>query len=164
MVLRSSLLLSIVCLCVLLCAVGVSADTRTTPVEVENTPTVKVDATDNTVKAQQSGTWSVGISPSLNTVQTQITGQMYQPWTTNQVIADGGSISWESPQLTGYREARVVITTNNPYPNAESIGRFPGTDRIDDLGVVQLWHSRSGHRYAGQLRRRGLTPALSLSP
>jgi hypothetical protein len=138
MVLRNSLLLSVVCLCVLLCAVGVSAQTRTTPVEVENTPTVKIDATDNTVKAQQSGTWSVGISPSLNTVQTQITGQMYQPWTTAQVIANGGYISWESPQCTGYREARVVIITNNPYPTLKVWIGFRGPDGLMTVGTCSF--------------------------
>ena len=139
MVSRNTLSLSIVCLCaLLLCAVGVSAQTRTTPVEVENTPTVKVDATDNTVKAQQSGTWSVGISPALNTVQTQITGQMYQPWTTTQVIPDGGFISYESPQLTGYREARVAVFTNNPSPNLKVWIGFRGPAGLNTVGTCSF--------------------------
>jgi hypothetical protein len=136
---KSSLLFSIVCLCVLLlCAVGVSAETRTTPVEVENTPTVKVDATDNTVKAQQNGTWSVGISPALNTVQTKITGQMLQPWTTTQVIPDGGFISYESPQLAGYREARVAIFTNNPSLNLKVWIGFRGPAGLLTVGTCSF--------------------------
>ena len=52
---------------VLCCAAH--AATRTTPVEVFNVPTVKFDPTGNTVKAEQSGTWSVGLDTTANTVK-----------------------------------------------------------------------------------------------
>jgi hypothetical protein len=48
---------------------GLLAATRTTPVEVFNVPIVKFDPTGNTVKAEQIGTWTVGLSTSANTVK-----------------------------------------------------------------------------------------------
>jgi hypothetical protein len=95
------------------CQVVVIAQTRTTPVEVQNSPVVKIDSTTNEVKAQQNGTWNVGISSTANTVSTPASTQMFQCWETDQVILSGGSISWNSPNLAGYREARCVMMSGN---------------------------------------------------
>jgi len=42
---------------------------RSTPVEVINAPTVRFDPSGNLVKAEQSGTWTVGLLSSANTVK-----------------------------------------------------------------------------------------------
>jgi hypothetical protein len=54
----------IIALCMLLAAVAAQAQTRTTPVEVVNL--IGIDPAANTVKAQQSGLWSVGIQGTLD--------------------------------------------------------------------------------------------------
>ena len=63
-----AILILITLVCVLSCSTMSFAQTRTTPVEVENTPTVKIDGTANTVKVDPSGN-TVKIDPAYNTVQ-----------------------------------------------------------------------------------------------
>ena len=63
-----TILILITLVCVLSCSTMSFAQTRTTPVEVENTPTVKIDGTANTVKVDPSGN-TVKIDPTGNTVQ-----------------------------------------------------------------------------------------------
>lgn len=53
----------------ILVGLAAQAETRTTPVEVFNVPLVKFDPTGNTVRAEQSGAWNVGLNTSANTVK-----------------------------------------------------------------------------------------------
>jgi hypothetical protein len=146
MSLRNTLSLSIVCLCVLLlCAVGASAQTRTTPVEVENTPTVKIDAIDNAVRAQQGGTWNVGILSAQNTVKSPTQSAMYQCWTTDQVIANGATLDWSSWDLAGYKEARVILLSNSASPSLKASVYFVGpAGYAQSIGWVTFYPSSVG--------------------
>ena len=58
----------IMLICTAACSTPSFAQTRTTPVEVKNTPAVKIDQTGNTVKVDPSGN-SVKIDPTANAVQ-----------------------------------------------------------------------------------------------
>ncbi len=88
---------------------------RTTPVEVRNEPVVKLDPTNNTVNAQQSGTWSVGIDSSANLVSERPRHYVGRLWDSDRVVAPGPSILLSvAVCLDNYREVRAVIKTTQP--------------------------------------------------
>ena len=130
----------------LLCTVaaGVHAQTRTTPVTIFEVPTVKFDPTGNTVQAQQSGVWSVGISPTDNTVKTQAASAIYQCWTTDQVLASGESISWYSPDLSGFTEARVMLLSNSAHPDLKATTSFVGPSSTVSIGACTFYPGTVG--------------------
>lgn len=78
---------------------GLFAQARTTPVTVSNTPTVKVDASANTVK----------IDPGSNVVASPALSKTVQLWAAQQVIPVNGTLDGPSINCSGYREIRVVI-------------------------------------------------------
>lgn len=142
-------------LCVTLDATMCSAQTRTTPVEVENTPTVQ---------SQQNGTWSVGITgtpnvavtntPSVSVTNTpsvsvsnsptvkidSVTNTISAPtltkgvklWTTDPTFS--GSSNSISFNCSGYREVKVVIKVSSALTNPENLKVFPEYDGIPSGG------------------------------
>ncbi|OFX16082.1 MAG: hypothetical protein A2Z18_05295 [Armatimonadetes bacterium RBG_16_58_9] len=143
---RSSFVVAAVCLAALLPS-QVWAEGRTTPVEVKNP--VSIDATSNTVKAEQSGSWTttvagtpavaqsgawnvgisgtpnmnvantptVNISSTNNTVAAPTVWQKVQPWTTDQVLADGQFTTSPFIQTAGYKEFRACIGSSSSSAN-----------------------------------------------
>lgn len=140
-----------VTVCVLLVPAAIAAP-RTTPVTVENTPsvsifnvpTVRFDPTGNTVKAEQSGTWSVGISTSANTVKAPTQSQMFQCWSTDQVVPDAGSVTWHSPDLSGYKEARALLFANSALPSLKLSVAFVGPVSTNSVGWCTFYPGSVG--------------------
>lgn len=125
---------------------------RTTPVTVENSPnvsifnvpTVKFDPTGNTVKAEQSGAWSVGISSSANTVKTPTQSQMIQCFPVDQVITSGNFVIWSAGNLQGYREARVALFSSSAHPAVTVDVVFDGPVHRYKMGTANFLQPSQG--------------------
>ena len=143
------------------CVSAVSAQTRTTPVTVQNTPsvsifnvpTVKFDPTGNMVQSQQSGAWTVGINPAQNTVNavaTQagtwnvgITGTPmvkanYSKVTLfagyNAVLAYNERVDTLPIDCRGFKEMRIIINYDGMGLIVGVSAKGPGGDSYYDLG------------------------------
>lgn len=111
-------------------------------VAVSNSPTVKIDATTNTVKATQSGTWNVGVTGTVavsgtptvsvtntpnvsvsnspvvkidslqNVVSAPTKGNAVQLFSTNQVMPTGTQVTSPAFNCSGYKEMRFVIESD----------------------------------------------------
>lgn len=133
------------------CAFG---QARTTPVEVKNpvsinatNNTVKalIDPLGNTVKAEQSGNWTVAVSgtpnvavantPSVNvansvkidatanTVKTSAKSDCRCFWSVDQPITAGGNVSSGQIDCSGYKEMRVMISLAYPIPGGLDLSK-----------------------------------------
>lgn len=128
--------------CVISLACASVAQTRTTPVEVENSPTVKIDASANLVRSEQNGEWAVEVigTPSVNVagmpavdvnphpvtqggewnvglvgtppVATPTVSKGLRLWTSDQVLPQNTQTFSASIDCAGYREVKVVISFN----------------------------------------------------
>jgi hypothetical protein len=76
---------------------------RTTPVEVTNDPTVKIDSTQNTMK----------IDPANNVVAAPTQSKTILPWASDQTVAAGGWLYTSTIDCRGYKELRVVLKANS---------------------------------------------------
>jgi hypothetical protein len=132
---KMRLLIALVVGCALAFSTASFAQTRTTPVEVQNSPVVKVDTTQNRVKAEQYGPWQVEIvgtpgvsvsnSPTVkidsntNTVSapTLSSGVRLFAGATPIVMAAPSTLSSVSFDCKGYREVRVVIKFSTSAPH-----------------------------------------------
>jgi len=77
--------------------------TGTPGVNVANSPVVRIDASQNTVK-----------SPTLS--------NYVQLWTSDQTVAVGGSLSSPNIDCTGYREVRIILlATTDGYTESDRI-------------------------------------------
>ncbi|MDH7601800.1 MAG: hypothetical protein QHI38_06605 [Armatimonadota bacterium] len=94
---------------------------RTTPVEVKNEPVIRIDPTSNTVKAQQDGTWSVGIAPSANTVSEQPRYDVRRLWSETTTVPAGWTCPSSMVFLEGYREVRVLLMTTASLSNPSDL-------------------------------------------
>lgn len=95
----------LLCMC-LICSVVIPsmalAQTRTTPVEVENTPTVEISSTNNLV-------------------QTQVKSLKVSPLTTSLTVAANSYAYIPDVSCSGYKEARIVIFSSILYTVAQEI-------------------------------------------
>lgn len=116
--------------------------TNTPNVSVSNSPTVKIDATTNTVKATQNGTWNVGVSGTVavsgtptvsvtntpnvsvsnspvvkidslqNVVSAPTRAHTVQLFSANQVMPTGTQVVSPSFSCSGYKELRFLIDSD----------------------------------------------------
>lgn len=106
-------------LCVLLSSSMLMAQTRTTPVEVSNIPTVD-------------------ISTANNLVQTQVKSLKVSPLTTSLSIAPNSSAALPDISCIGYKEARIVLYSNIAYTVAQEITVKFYYDSVP-LGMMPWW-------------------------
>lgn len=147
-------LFNIVCILLASVVLGIAmvtpvlAQERSTPVTVQNA--VDIDPANNTVKAQQSGTWNttvsgsvsvsntpnvsvtntpnvniantptVAISSTNNTVTTTSACSQLKPWATDTIIANGTTAYTASMNCGGFKEIRLVILASIPT-NPQSV-------------------------------------------
>lgn len=82
---------------------------RTTPVTVQNTPTVKIDSTANDVKIDNTAN-TVKIDNANNTVKSPTLSKSLQLLTSSSVLAPGATLIIPPVYCGGYKEARYFIT------------------------------------------------------
>lgn len=115
---RIAVLLSVICFVVF--PSMTLAQARTTPVEVQNTPTV-------------------AISPSNNLVQTQVKTLKVQPLTSALTVPASSSAFIPSVSCAGYKEARVVVFSNITYTVAQNLTL---TFQFDNIAVgLMPWYA-----------------------
>lgn len=114
------LVIAIGTICSLAFSTTAFAQTRTTPVEVENSPTVKIESTNNTVKAAQSGTWTVGVSGTPNVSVTN---------TPSVTVANTPSVSVTNTPTVGISAAANTV---KPVTNRQSILFWTSNQTIEN--------------------------------
>jgi hypothetical protein len=135
----------IIAVCMLLAAVAAQAQTRTTPVEVVNL--IGIDPAANTVKAQQSGLWSIGIqgtldarlveSPTVKFDTTSNTVKAQQTGTWNVGISGTPSVAQSGSWNVG-----ISGTPNMNVSNIPTV-RIHGADNVVSTptrsAAIRLW-------------------------
>ncbi|MCE5322828.1 hypothetical protein LLG46_05860 [bacterium] len=123
----------LLCVC-LICSVMISsmapAQTRTTPVEVANTPTVEISTTNNLV-------------------QTQAKSLKVSPLSTSLTIAANSSVYIPDVDCSGYKEARVMMYSSMAYTVAQEVSLTFYYDAIS-VGITPWWSSGSQNQLGFQ--------------
>ncbi|MEN6373097.1 MAG: hypothetical protein ABFD64_13920 [Armatimonadota bacterium] len=150
----SNVSIMIALICVMSCSTALFAQTRTTPVEVQNTPNVKVDPSGNTVKidntgntVQVSGTPNVNVTntpnvnvgtlpavkvdPNQNTIRIDSTQNTVKaPTMSNQLVL------WTSQALPHGSTISSGILSCTGYKELRIVATLPSA--VNDAGNIQI--------------------------
>ncbi|MDH7601332.1 MAG: hypothetical protein QHI38_04210 [Armatimonadota bacterium] len=124
----------------------VCAATRTTPVEVNNAPTVKIDPTANTVKAEQNGPWNVELSASANTVkvdpaQNTVKSEQSGQWAVAIQGTPSVSVEPSYRKVTLFPDGNRILSAGQSYDSALIDCRG-----FKELRVIVHWEATSAPR------------------
>lgn len=136
---------------------------RSTPVEVINAPTVSFDPSGNTVKSEQSGTWSVGLLSSANTVKLDTSANTVKFDATANTVKAQQNGTWTVGLLSSSNTVKFDPTGNavkSEQSGAWTVGIDPAANTVKTEPVYSKVTLFAGYNAVLQPGERHDTAAI----